>query len=111
MEPTLHEGDRLLVLYGARPRRGKLAVVLLPDDSSGAKRPLAVKRVWGRDPEGSDGWWVESDNSQEGVDSWTAEVGAIPADGIRARVLLRLPAPRPHWLRFQIHRRGHRPLG
>ena len=98
MEPTLHEGDRLLVMYGAPPRRGKLAVVLLPDDSSGAARPLAVKRIWGPDPGGSHGWWVERDNPREGVDSWTAGVGAIPTDGIRARVLVRLPS-------FQLTRR------
>ena len=89
MEPALHEGDRLLVMYGARPRRGKLAIVRLPDDAAGAPRPLAVKRLSRRDPEGGDGWWVERDNPREGLDSWT--VGAIPAAGIRARVLLRLP--------------------
>jgi phage repressor protein C with HTH and peptisase S24 domain len=89
MEPTLHEGDRLLVLYGARPRRGKLAIVRLPDDSRGVPRPLAVKRLSRRDPEGGDGWWVERDNPREGLDSWT--VGAIPAAGIRARVILRVP--------------------
>ena len=111
MEPTLHEGDRLLVLYGARARRGKLAVVLLPDNNSGAARPLAVKRIALPDPDGSDGWWVERDNSLAGVDSWSAGVGAIPADGIRALVLLRLPATRPPWLRLRIHRRGHKPLG
>ena len=104
MEPTLHEGDRLLVLYGARPRRGKLAVVLLPDDKSGAARPLAVKRIARPDPDGSDGWWVERDNPREGLDSWA--VGAIPADGIRARVLWRLPAPGLPLLRLRIGRRG-----
>jgi hypothetical protein len=89
MEPTLHEGDRLLVLYGARPRCGKLALVRLPNDAAGAPRPLAVKRLSRRDPEGGDGWWVERDNPREGLDSWT--VGAIPAAGIRARVILRVP--------------------
>jgi hypothetical protein len=89
MEPTLHEGDRLLVLYGARPRCGRLAVVRLPNDAAGIPRPLAVKRLTRRDPEGGDGWWVERDNPREGLDSWT--VGAIPAAGIRARVLLRVP--------------------
>jgi phage repressor protein C with HTH and peptisase S24 domain len=89
MEPTLHEGDRLLVLYGARPRRGKLAIVRLPDDSRGAPRPLAVKRLARPDPEGGGGWWVERDNPREGLDSWT--LGAIPAAGIRARVILRVP--------------------
>jgi len=88
MEPTLHEGDRLLVLYGARPRRGKLAIVRLPNDSKGDPRPLAVKRLSRPDPEGG-GWWVERDNPREGLDSWT--FGAIPAAGIRARVILRVP--------------------
>ena len=106
MEPTLHEGDRLLVMYGARPRRGRLAVVLLPDDTTGRARPLAVKRLAHPDPDGSDGWWVERDNSQEGVDSWTVGVGAIPADGIRARVLLRLPAFRLVRFRLRITRRA-----
>jgi len=100
MEPTLHEGDRLLVMYGARPSRGKLAIVRLPDDATGAPRPLAVKRVAHPDP---DGWWVERDNPREGIDSWA--VGAIPANGIRARVVLRLPTPRFRWLDKLIRRR------
>jgi phage repressor protein C with HTH and peptisase S24 domain len=96
MEPALHEGDRLLVLYGARARRGKLAVVRLPDDAAGAPRPLAVKRLTHRDPDGGDGWWVERDNPKEGLDSWA--VGAIPASGIRARVVLRVPARLHVWI-------------
>jgi len=95
MEPTLHEGDRLLVLYGARPRRGRLAIVRLPNDKAGAPRPLAVKRLSYPDPEG-DGWWVERDNPKEGLDSWA--VGAIPASGIRARVILRIPARLHLWI-------------
>jgi len=98
MEPALHEGDRLLVLYGARPRCGKLAIVRLPNDGAGAPRPLAVKRLTRRDPEGGDGWWVERDNPKEGLDSWAAGVGAIPAAGIRARVLLRLPSRLRLWV-------------
>jgi phage repressor protein C with HTH and peptisase S24 domain len=96
MEPALHEGDRLLVLYGARARRGRLAVVRLPDDAAGAPRPLAVKRLTHRDPDGGDGWWVERDNPKEGLDSWA--VGAIPASGIRARVVLRVPARLHVWI-------------
>jgi hypothetical protein len=98
MEPGLHEGDRLLVLYGARPRCGKLAIVSLPNDAAGVPRPLAVKRLTRRDPEGSDGWWVERDNPKEGLDSWAAGVGAIPAAGIRARVLVRLPERLRMWV-------------
>lgn len=83
MEPTLYDGERLLLLHGARPRLGRLAVVRLPDGV------VAVKRVAHREP---DGWWVERDNPTVGVDSWT--VGAIPDDAVLARVLLRL-WPRP----------------
>jgi phage repressor protein C with HTH and peptisase S24 domain len=78
MEPTFYDGDRLLVRYGAPPRVGALAVVRLPG------RPLAVKRVTRRTP---DGWWVERDNPEMGVDSW--QVGAIPDRDVVARVVLR----------------------
>ena len=89
MEPTLHEGDRLLVLYGVRPRLGRLALVRLPDDDRGVPRPLAVKRVTRPAPDGADGWWVERDNPAEGVDSW--HVGGIPESDVLGRVLVRLP--------------------
>jgi phage repressor protein C with HTH and peptisase S24 domain len=85
MLPTLRDGDRLLVVHGAAPRVGRLAVVRLPDGV------LAVKRVTRREP---GGWWVERDNPAEGVDSWT--VGAVPDSDVLARVLARLwPRPRP----------------
>jgi signal peptidase I len=80
MEPTLYDGERLLLLHGVRPRLGRLAVVRLPDGV------VAVKRVVRREP---GGWWVERDNPQVGVDSWT--VGAIPDEAVVARVVTRLP--------------------
>ena len=84
MLPTLRDGDRLLVVHGASPRVGWLAVVRLPDGV------VAVKRVTRRE---SSGWWVERDNPAEGVDSWT--VGVVPDDDVVALVLARLwPAPR-----------------
>jgi phage repressor protein C with HTH and peptisase S24 domain len=83
MLPTLRDGDRLLVRYGAPPRIGGLAVVRLPDGV------VAVKRVVQRD---SDGWWVERDNPDEGVDSWS--VGAIPEADVLARVVRRIWPPR-----------------
>ncbi|HEU0287398.1 MAG TPA: S24/S26 family peptidase [Nocardioidaceae bacterium] len=79
MQPTLWDGDRLLVRYGASPRIGDLAVVRLPDGV------VAVKRVARREP---GGWWVERDNPAEGVDSWS--VGAIPEADIVARVIRRV---------------------
>jgi signal peptidase I len=86
MEPTLLDGDRLLVRHGATPQAGDVVVVRLPDGV------LAVKRAAFRH---EDGWWVERDNPREGVDSWL--VGAI-ADGdllavVRARVWPRRSVP------------------
>ena len=81
MLPTYREGDRVVVLYGASPRPGRVHLVQLPGD-----RPLSIKRV---ERHTSHGWWVRSDNSDEGTDSRT--LGAIPPTGMKARVLLRLP--------------------
>ena len=89
MEPTLHEGDRVLVLWGGRPRTGRLAVVRLPPSDRGP-RPLSVKRVTGPAPGEPGAWWVERDNRAEGVDSW--HVGGIPGSDVLGRVLVRLPA-------------------
>jgi phage repressor protein C with HTH and peptisase S24 domain len=79
MRPTLLDGDRLLVRHGAVPRPGRLVVVRLPDGVT------AVKRATRRD---GSGWWVERDNPDEGVDSWS--VGAIPDNDLIAVVLLRI---------------------
>ena len=83
MEPTLYDGDRLLLVHGVFPTIGRMAVVRLPDGV------VAVKRVVRREPAG---WWVERDNPAAGVDSWT--VGALPDDAVLARVLCRLWPPR-----------------
>ena len=88
MQPTLRDGDRLLVLHGAAPRVGGLVVVRLP--ANARRGPVvAVKRVTRRE---ADGWWVERDNPQEGVDSWS--VGAVPDGDVLARVVLRFWPPR-----------------
>ena len=87
MEPTLYDGDRLLLVHGSPPRIGRLAVVRLPDGT------VAVKRVTRREPAG---WWVERDNPAVGVDSWT--VGAVPDEAVLARVLCRV---RPLWRRVR----------
>jgi phage repressor protein C with HTH and peptisase S24 domain len=79
MQPTLLDGDRLVVHHGASPRVGDLVVVRLPDGV------VAVKRATSRRP---DGWWVERDNPAEGVDSWL--VGAIPEAAVVAVVRARL---------------------
>lgn len=85
MSPTLEEGDRLLVRYGAPPKPGAVAVVRFADGV------VAVKRL---DHRSSDGWWVVRDNAFEGRDSWSG--GAIAEDGVLALVLLRMwPRPGP----------------
>ena len=85
MEPTLRDGDRLLVNWGRRRARpGRVGVVRLPGG-----RPLSIKRLaFARD----DGWWVERDNPAEGVDSW--QVGTVPESDLLGIAVLRLtPSP------------------
>ena len=107
MEPTLHTGDRLIVLRGAAPRLGRLAIVRLPPDDTGVPRPLAIKRVTRRDPADPTRYGVEADNQRaEGVvDSWTLGHGFGRAE-IRALVLCRVPQalPIPWRLLRKIHR-------
>ncbi|WP_020575799.1 S24 family peptidase [Actinopolymorpha alba] len=79
MQPTLWDGDRLLVKYVGDARPGDLVLVRLPGG-----RPLSVKRLVRREPEG---WWVERDNPREGVDSW--QVGAVPPGDLVAVVVNR----------------------
>jgi len=82
MEPTLRDGDHLLVRWGARPRPGRLVVVRWPN------LPLSVKRAGLLSP---DGWWVERDNPQEGTDSWSA--GPVAPVDVLAVVLFRYWPP------------------
>jgi hypothetical protein len=88
MEPTLREGDRLLVRYGVQPRPERVAVVRLP-----GRAGLSVKRIGWKDAEG---WWIERDNPREGVDSW--QVGAVGREAVVAVALCRV-WPRPGRLR------------
>ncbi len=85
MQPTMYDGDRLLVRHGATPRVGDVVVVRLPDGV------VAVKRATMRR---DGGWWVERDNPAEGVDSW--QVGAIAETDVLAVVRARVwPLRRP----------------
>jgi SOS-response transcriptional repressor LexA len=79
MEPTLRDGDHLLVRWGGRPAAGRLVVVRWPG------RPTSVKRAVLRDAEG---WWVERDNPADGVDSWQA--GPVPETDVLGTVVARL---------------------
>lgn len=88
MEPTLRQGDLLLVRYAVRPRPGDLVVARFPDGA------LAVKRAVEPRPtrSGGTGWWLLSDRPDRGVDS--RHRGPIPQEAVSAVVLLRL-WPRP----------------
>ena len=80
MLPSLRPGDRLLVAYDRLPKAGDLVVVRLPGG-----RPVAIKRATHRE---SEGWWVERDNPDEGLDSWA--LGAIADQDVLAVVRCRI---------------------
>jgi signal peptidase I len=65
MVPALRPGDRLLVDYRRRPRPGDVVTARFPDGT------LAVKRVESARTtrSGGPGWWLLSDNADDGVDS------------------------------------------
>ena len=87
MLPTLREGDRLLVRYGARVRPGAVVVARFPDGV------LAVKRVERADRHfsGADAWLLVSDNGTEPG----ARRAPVRTDAVLGVVRLRVwPRPR-----------------
>lgn len=84
MMPTLRDGDRVLVRYGAQPRTGRLGIVRLPDGVVSIKRLELVD---------DDGYWFSRDNPAEGLDSW-AFGRASGSEDVLAAVCCRL-WPRP----------------
>jgi phage repressor protein C with HTH and peptisase S24 domain len=97
MTPTLREGDRLLVRYGARPAVGDVVVVRFPDGT------LTVKRAGARRETrtGAPGWWLTSDNPDEGVDS--RHRGVFAAEAVLGVVRVRV-WPRPGRIRSRVDR-------
>jgi phage repressor protein C with HTH and peptisase S24 domain len=89
MLPTLREGDRLLVRYGARVRPGALVVARFPDGTLSVKRVQEQRRT----RSGGAGWWLVSDNPDEGVDS--RHRGPVAEDQVLGVVRVRVwPSPR-----------------
>jgi phage repressor protein C with HTH and peptisase S24 domain len=84
MLPTLRPGDRLLVRYGVAPGTGDLVVARFADGTLGVKRVsyAAVTRS------GGPGWFLLSDNPEEGVDS--RHRGAVPSEAVLGVVRARL---------------------
>jgi hypothetical protein len=87
MLPTLADGQRLLVVYGAPVRAGDLVLARFADGT------LVVKRATERrtTATGAAGWWLTSDNPDVGVDS--RHRGPVPETEVLARVLARVWPP------------------
>jgi len=89
MLPTLRDGDLLLVRYDARVRPGDLVVARFVDGTVAVKRAFERRRT----RTGAAGWWLLSDNPEEGVDS--RHRGPVPDGDVLAVVRLRVwPSPR-----------------
>jgi hypothetical protein len=95
MTPVLSEGDRLLVRYGARPAPGDVVVARFPDGTLTVKRAESARET----RTGAPGWWLTSDNPEEGVDS--RHRGVIAAEAVLGVVRLRV-WPRPARLRGPV---------
>ncbi|HYJ26530.1 MAG TPA: S24/S26 family peptidase [Nocardioides sp.] len=89
MLPTLREGDLLLVRYGAAARPGDLVVAQFADGTVAVERAVEERRT----RSGAGGWWLLSDNPDEGVDS--RHRGPVSEADVLAVVRLRVwPSPR-----------------
>lgn len=89
MLPTLRPGDRLFVSYHRRPRPGDLVVARFADGTTAVKR--AAERRTTRS--GAPGWWLTSDNPDQGVDS--RHRGPVAEHDVMAVTVARVwPRPR-----------------
>ena len=88
MRPTLEPGDRLLVRYAAPVAAGRLVLARFPDGTLAVKRAVEQRATRTGEP----GWWLLSDNPDEGVDS--RHRGVIAEGDVVAVVVARL-WPRP----------------
>ncbi|GGR75398.1 nickel-type superoxide dismutase maturation protease [Streptomyces nojiriensis] len=82
MVPTLLNGDRLVVRYGAAVRPGNVVVLRHPLQQD----LLVVKRAVERRPGGS--WWVLGDNPYNETGDSTV-FGPVPAELVLATAVLR----------------------
>lgn len=89
MLPTLHPGDRLLVSYARATRPGSVVVARLADGTVAVKRAVERRTT----ASGRPGWWLLSDNPDEGVDS--RHRGPVPEEDVIAVTVARVwPRPR-----------------
>ncbi len=89
MRPTLRPGDRLLVRYAVPVTAGALVLARFADGTLVVKRAAEPRTGRAGDP----GWWLLSDNPEEGVDS--RHRGVVDERDVVAVVRARLwPRPR-----------------
>ena len=89
MLPALHPGDRLLVAHGRAVSAGDLVVARFADGTVAVKRAVERRTTRG----GTPGWWLLSDNPDEGVDS--RHRGPVADDDVIAVTIARVwPRPR-----------------
>jgi type IV secretory pathway protease TraF len=89
MRPTLEPGDRLLVRYAARVTAGRLVLARFPDGTLAVKRAEEQRET----RSGGPGWWLLSDNPDEGVDS--RHRGVVAEEDVVGVVVARVwPRPR-----------------
>ncbi len=89
MVPLLEPGDRLLVAYRRAAREGDVVVARFADGAVVVKR--AAQRRATRS--GAPGWWLTSDNPEEGVDS--RHRGPVAEEDVIAVTVARIwPRPR-----------------
>lgn len=88
MSPNLAPGDRLLVRYGVAARPGDVVVARFPDGTLAVKRVDSARSTRA----GGAGWWLLSDNPDDGIDS--RHRGAVDDAAVLGVVRLRL-WPRP----------------
>ena len=84
MRPTLEPGDRLLVRYAAPVSAGRLVLARFADGTLAVKRAVEQRQTRTGEP----GWWLLSDNPDDGVDS--RHRGVISADDVVAVVVARI---------------------
>lgn len=87
MEPTLRDGDRLLVQYAAQVRPGRLVLARFVDETLAVKRAVEPRPTRAGEP----GWWLLSDNETQGIDS--RHRGVVPQTQVLAVVRLRIWPP------------------
>ncbi|NGN92123.1 peptidase S24 [Nocardioides sp. KC13] len=94
MEPSLRDGDRLLVAYGRTPVEGSVLVARFPDGAIVVKRAADRRTTYSGRP----AWWLLSDNPDAPNAMDSRHRGPVADADVIGVVVARL-WPRPRLLR------------